>query len=119
MNIMARKLDDRMTTINNQRNELKAILSGLSEGVIAIDQNERIIDLNEAAADLLGIDLKKASGASFQEAIRYANLQQFVQKISDERAKNETELTIYGTTENASKFTAMFWTAQKMSRSEF
>ncbi len=99
MNIMAKKLDDRMNTIHNQRNELKAILSGLGEGVIAIDQNERIININVAASELLGIDIDQATGLSVQEAIRFANLQDFIAKITAEKIKDETELTIYSDAE--------------------
>lgn len=99
MNLMAGKLDERLNTIREQQNELKAILAGLNEGVIAIDNEESIINLNTAAANVLEIDKDKALGQSIQESIRFANLQQFIHRVSIGGKNEEAELTIYGETE--------------------
>ncbi|MFC1467586.1 two-component system histidine kinase PnpS [Verrucomicrobiota bacterium] len=99
MNLMANKLDERLNTIHEQQNELKAILSGLTEGVIAIDSKERIINLNNAAAELLEIDKEKVTGHSIQEAIRFTNLQKLIHHITTDGKNEEAELTIYGETE--------------------
>lgn len=99
MNLMSSKLNERLHTIHEQQNELKAILSGLNEGVIAIDHQERIININAAAARLLDINKEHAPGQSIQKIIRFANLQQFIHRLSAEGHKDETELTIYGETE--------------------
>lgn len=96
LNLMAGKLDERLNTIHEQQNELKAILSGLNEGVIAIDSHEQIINLNKAAAGLLEIDQKTAVGQSIHQAIRFANLQQFIHQISQNGKKEEAEFTILG-----------------------
>ena len=49
LNRMAAQLDERMKTVFQQRNELEAVLSSMLEGVIAVDRNERIINMNPAA----------------------------------------------------------------------
>lgn len=99
MNLMARKLNERLTTIREQQNKLKAILAGLDEGVIAIDSHEKILHLNEAAAHVLEIDHETAIGHGFLETIRFANLQQFIHRVALDNKKEETELTLYGETE--------------------
>ena len=70
MNSMAAQLDEKLKTVVNQRNELEAVLSSMVEGVIAFDEEDRIITINSAAADLLRIDPDKAAGQSVQETIR-------------------------------------------------
>jgi len=55
LNHMATELHDRINTITEQRNELDAVLSSMVEGVIALDMDGRVINLNQAAAMILGI----------------------------------------------------------------
>ncbi|MDY0354531.1 MAG: ATP-binding protein [Sedimentisphaerales bacterium] len=78
LNEMATQLQDRILTITRQRNEVKAILSSLGEGVLAVDCRGRIVSVNRAAAQLLGIDPLGAQGRHIEEVIRNVGLQQFV-----------------------------------------
>ena len=78
LNEMATQLQDRILTITRQRNELKAILSSLAEGVIAVDSRGYIVSVNKAAATLLNVDPVRAQGCSVEELIRNVGLQQFV-----------------------------------------
>jgi len=56
INTMTRQLSGRMETIQNDRNKLVAILGSLFEGVVAVDEDERVLHLNHVAADLLDVD---------------------------------------------------------------
>ncbi len=80
LNEMATQLQDRILTITRQRNEVKAILSSLGEGVLAVDSRGRIVSVNKAAAQLLGIDPIAAQGRSIEEVVRNVGLQQFVRR---------------------------------------
>ena len=51
MNHMAAQLDSRIRTIVRERNEREAVLSSMSEAVVALDNQERIISINETARD--------------------------------------------------------------------
>lgn len=44
LNQMAAQLDRRINTIISQRNELETVLAGMLEGVIAVDNEEKIIN---------------------------------------------------------------------------
>jgi two-component system, OmpR family, phosphate regulon sensor histidine kinase PhoR len=55
LNKMASSSHERLETIALDNNKLLAILSGMVEGVVAVDKSETIIHLNEAAARILGI----------------------------------------------------------------
>jgi two-component system phosphate regulon sensor histidine kinase PhoR len=56
LNYMAAQLDQRIRTIIIQRQEQDAVLASMVEGVMAVDQRERLITLNQAGARLLGVD---------------------------------------------------------------
>ncbi len=78
LNDMARNLDKNLQGIIEQRNELKAVLSSMAEGVLAIDMQEKIVSINQAAARLLGVETEKTTGHSVQEIIRNPDLQDFI-----------------------------------------
>jgi two-component system, OmpR family, phosphate regulon sensor histidine kinase PhoR len=80
MNQMAEQLDDRIRTIENQRNELGAVFAGMVEGVLVIDSDEKVVELNRAAAGLLGTTVDEARGRTIPEVIRTASLQEFVSR---------------------------------------
>ncbi|MBN1360879.1 MAG: HAMP domain-containing protein [Sedimentisphaerales bacterium] len=80
LNAMATQLQDRIRTITEQRNELKAVLSSLAEGVLAVDAAGHIVSVNVAAARLLSIDPASAAGRNVEEVIRNVGLQQFVHR---------------------------------------
>ncbi len=61
-NTMIGQLRSRMETIVLDRNKLLAILSGMVEGVVAIDREEKVLHLNLAAARLLEVDRDAAIG---------------------------------------------------------
>jgi len=75
---MAKLLCEQIRQINLQRNELVAVLSSMVEGVVAVDANERILSMNRAAGEMLGIIPEKAKGKTIQEVIRNTVLQKFV-----------------------------------------
>ena len=81
MNHMARQLGDRIGTIDSQRKELKAVLSSMVEGVLAVDTGENVISLNQAAARLLGRDRQEALGRSIQEIGRNPELTILAQEV--------------------------------------
>jgi len=81
MNHMAHQLGDRIGTIDSQRKEMKAVLSSMVEGVLAIDTGENVISLNKAGARLLGRDRQKALGRSLQEIGRNPQLTAMAQAV--------------------------------------
>jgi len=95
MNRMAAQLGEKLKAVLNQRNELEVVLSSMVEGVIAFDREDRIITINDAAADLLQIDPGKASGRTIQEVIRNADLQGFIGRTVSASSPVEEEFVLY------------------------
>lgn len=76
MDRMAGQLDDKIKTIVNQRNQLETVFSSMVEAVIAIDGEERVINLNSAAAKMFGISRQTdVPGRLIHEVIRNVELQ--------------------------------------------
>jgi two-component system, OmpR family, phosphate regulon sensor histidine kinase PhoR len=81
MNQMARELDERIRTTVAERNERDAILSSMSEGVLAVDDQYNLLILNEAAGRLMGIAGPFPEGRGLQEVVRNVELRLFVERV--------------------------------------
>lgn len=94
MNLMAVQLDDRIKTIVRQRNEQEAVLASMIEGVLALDMDERVLHLNQAAADLLNVNAVQVKGSRIQEVARKADLQRFVARTLASPSPLEGEIVL-------------------------
>ncbi|MFZ7127436.1 MAG: ATP-binding protein [Desulfobacterales bacterium] len=79
MNQMAARLEDRIQTIVRQRNDLEAVLSSMTEGVLAIDRNEKVIFNNNAVGRLLGQSSGNLAGRSLHEILRSTDFAKLAQ----------------------------------------
>jgi two-component system, OmpR family, phosphate regulon sensor histidine kinase PhoR len=95
LNQMARQLEDRINTIVRQKNELTAVLSSMTEGVIAVDMDERIISINKAASRIFENLPENLLNRSIQEAIRIPDLQKFINKALSSKENIEEDITLY------------------------
>ncbi len=84
LNHMSTRLDERFHTIIRQREEHKAILSGMVEGVIAVNSDGRIIILNHAASVFIGVDAKTTRGELLQDAIPNKEMRLFFKKVQEQ-----------------------------------
>jgi two-component system phosphate regulon sensor histidine kinase PhoR len=94
MNYMADELNRRMREILEQRNRQNAILSSMMEGVIAVDAEGRLIGMNRSAAALLKAP-DACEGRFFQEVVRNAALQNFIDAVLSEKQTVEKELSFF------------------------
>ncbi|NPA25441.1 MAG: cell wall metabolism sensor histidine kinase WalK [Deltaproteobacteria bacterium] len=78
-NQMAENSRRRIETIAFDREKLDTILSGMSEGVVAVDRKERIIHLNRAAAELLDLDTETCCGRPLWETVRRPELREAIE----------------------------------------
>ncbi len=95
MNKMSIQLEERIETVVTQRNEYESVLSSMTEGVIAVDTEERILSLNRAAISILGIEIKKLAHQNLQEMIRNPVLQEYTQKTLKDGQSIEGDITLF------------------------
>ncbi len=95
LNHMAGQLNEKIRTIIQQRNEQQAVFESMSEGVIAVDKEERLISINKAAARLFDIETAQAPGRTIQEVIRNTELQQLILTVLEGHESIENEITLW------------------------
>lgn len=95
LNRMAAQLDDRMKTVVSQRNELEAVLASMIEGVVAVDMEERIIRMNQAAGGMFECDPARSQGRNLQEVIRNLALQRFVVRALSSDTSISDDFVLY------------------------
>jgi len=74
------QLDEKIKTIDRQKNEQEAVLQSMAEGVIAINQNKQIITINKAAQKLLDLNSEKVEGMTIKEIVKYKQLRRIFLK---------------------------------------
>ena len=94
MNEMAAQLNTRINTITRQRMEQEAILLSMAEGVLAVDRDERIININKTAAEFFGVYPSEVNRKLLQEAIRNTALQQLVTGILEQQGTAERTISV-------------------------
>ncbi|NHZ84684.1 MAG: PAS domain S-box protein [Planctomycetia bacterium] len=94
LNLMRIQLEERINFITRQKDEHALILSSMIEGIIAIDNEDKVMRINNAALHLFNIPGIELIGKPIREVIRNADLLEFIHTISPEDSVNEHEITI-------------------------
>jgi two-component system phosphate regulon sensor histidine kinase PhoR len=95
MNYMAEQLYEKIDLTTQQNSKLEAILTSMMEGVVAIDNTEKIIIMNSAAAKLMSVDVNNSHGKKIYEVIRNADFLRFLNKIVDSGKMCEEEIVFH------------------------
>lgn len=96
LNEMAKSLGDRIRIITNQKNELDTILANMTDGVITVDANEKILTINPAAAELLSVSTVDAKGKWIYDLVRNSSLQKLIQDTMANYSVIETDIILNG-----------------------
>jgi len=94
LNNMALRLRDTIDSLKEQHHRIEAVLSSMVEGVIALDNEQRIITVNDAAVKLFDLSERPESGRWIGEVLRNAKISQFIKKVVDSGKPVESEVTI-------------------------
>ncbi len=97
-NSMSEHLEEQFTQLAEDREQLRMILSGMVEGVVALDAEQRVLFANERAADLLGFPAKGIVGRPLWEIARRSGLQEVVQRALADSQPARQELSWNGPT---------------------
>ncbi len=89
---MAADLKDKLETVVRQRNERDAILASMVEGVLAVDGDQRVLRMNDAAGRLLGVTTDQAEGRTLPEIVRSVDLHKLVAAVVSTHQPVEGEI---------------------------
>jgi two-component system phosphate regulon sensor histidine kinase PhoR len=95
LNLMAAHLAEQINSITAQRNDLEAVFSGMSEGVVVTGDSQQIIAINKAGASLLNVDADTAIGRTIAEIIYNPELQQLITDVFTQRKTIEKDIILY------------------------
>ena len=79
---MAASLHGRIERTARQQNEQQAILSSMAEGVIAVDKDQNVLQMNAAAASIFGVDAGRSKGRNIREVIRNVEFADFASRAT-------------------------------------
>ncbi|MBI4619490.1 MAG: HAMP domain-containing protein [Desulfobacterales bacterium] len=96
-NAMSIELQNKIETLTKEIDEKQAILSGMIEGVIAIDRNQRIILFNSASEGMFDVSSNRALGRFHWEVIRHSRLNPLFQEVLEAGVPKMEEIILrYG-----------------------
>jgi two-component system phosphate regulon sensor histidine kinase PhoR len=78
-NRMSERLGTRLIQLEEDRQQLRTILSGMVEGVVALDAEQRILFANDRATQLLELPAQMPVGRRLWEVVRHRSLLDTVQ----------------------------------------
>jgi len=98
--VLRDQLVERGLTIGRQDTQQEAVLDSMIEGVLAVDVRQRIVGLNQAAANLLQLDIDTVIRRPLQEVIRNPDLRRFALRAIDCREPVEDDFVLPGPTDH-------------------
>ncbi|MBI9106307.1 MAG: PAS domain-containing protein [Spirochaetales bacterium] len=94
LNLMGRQLNERIETIEEQKNELQLMLNNMTEAVLFTDEELRVLRINGAAEKLFNIEGKNQQGKSILEIFRNSHLNDFAEKLLSKRKSRVEEISL-------------------------
>ena len=94
LNLMGCQLNERIKTIEDQKNELQLMLNNMSEAVLFTDEKLKVLRINGAAEKLFNIEEKHQHGKSILEIFMNSNFNDFAEKLLSERKPVIKEITL-------------------------
>lgn len=91
---LQRQIDDQVNDANARRRELEIVLNSMTEGFLAINENETVFKFNPAASRMLDVDVKNAFGRSVRELVRDPDFHALVESILTNGVAAASELTL-------------------------
>ena len=74
LNKMAKELDLRIKQINIEKEDRESLLASMQEGIVAINEDGKIISINEIAVDYLNIKKKKIINEHYSSLIKHKKI---------------------------------------------
>jgi two-component system phosphate regulon sensor histidine kinase PhoR len=90
---MTERLEDKVSKLEEDRQQLRTILSGMVEGVVALDANQRVLFVNDRALILLDLQSHALEGKRLWELVRNREMMDLVEEALRQPEPKRTELT--------------------------
>jgi len=94
LNRTAVALREKIEHLGDEQAKVRTILDGMTEGVVALDDRERLLLLNPAARMMFGVENVAPEGRPFLEVIRQKGLLDLVEEVRSSGASVRRELEL-------------------------
>ncbi len=94
INNMSITLKNTINKLTEEKNKLKYVLSGMEEGVIAVNASGDVILVNNSLVELLTLAQSKVNQEKYYQVIKNKNMQQMIKKVIEEKEFYSDELFI-------------------------
>lgn len=93
-NYMAATIEDRVKAISHQRNNLDTVLASMTDAVLVITADEKVANLNPAAALWLHFVKENAVNRDIREVVRYSAVQSFIMQALKSAIPLEADINV-------------------------
>ncbi len=93
-NRMNERLEEKVSKLEEDRQQLRTILSGMVEGVVALDANQKVLFVNDRALYLLELQAHSLEGKRFWEIVRNREMMDLVEEALKYPEPQRKELTM-------------------------
>ena len=94
-NALADRMDTRLAEAVRRLTEQEAVLASMVEGVLAVDHETRILNLNQGAGRIFGVNPEEARGRTLLEVSRNNELLHFTASALSATTPIESEIVIH------------------------
>lgn len=98
-NELSLKLEEMFQTIHDRESKLNAILTGMEDGVLAVDTNHKVILANRSLAEMINEDETNLIGKHLIEVIQSYQLVEVVSDAMKSTKSIETEIKLFPSSE--------------------
>jgi two-component system phosphate regulon sensor histidine kinase PhoR len=92
INDMASQLNERFESLQHEQHEKETILTSLFDGILVVDCNETILNLNQVAASVLDISISTGAGQKLASQVRNSALIDLVRSTIREKSPATREI---------------------------
>ncbi|WP_423229830.1 two-component system histidine kinase PnpS [Clostridium aceticum] len=93
-NHMAVRLEEMIAKLSDSNTKFKALLTSITNPIIAVDNKKNVILLNTAAEKLFNIEGKDAIGKHILEVIRNNRLDEEIKKVLQDNIETQIEINV-------------------------
>jgi len=95
LNLLAEKVHLTITELSDEKTQLSAVLNNMVEGVIAVDNDFRILVLNPALEKLFNIQWSASHGRPLLEILRHSQLENLMRRALNESTPQIGEIQTF------------------------
>ena len=93
-NSMADKLNERIEVLSREENKVRTILSGMVEGVVAVDREAKILHMNKAACEILNVSEDDPEGLHIYDVTEVEEVGELLRQTLRDGVERVEELKI-------------------------